>query len=521
LRQLVTESLVLASVACAFGLFLAWIGVRTIHTFALTDIPRMETASLDLRVLGATLAISLMCGVLSGLWPAFKASQVRPGDTLKTGGLITTDSARSHLRDLLAISEIAAAIVLLVAAGLIVRSFVHLSRSDWGFNPDRLLLIDVKVPPEMKRQPEPANEWAESVVATLKALDGVEHASRSDGVPVRWSIWRPTTVGVNGRRAGDGGTWVVGRGYFTTAGIPILDGREFGGEDSALAASRVVVSQALARKLWPRERAVGKQLQLLDLKRVNGKPLPEILERVKRRDPTLASDPNVLEPIEGRQWEVIGVVADVRMFGLDLTPDPALYLDYRQCPRTWNLAGSISTKLLVRTTNKPTDVAERAKAAIVAVNPRATFTEIAPMADLVSKSIGGRGSNKLMILVSTVFGTLALTFAIIGIYGVVSHSVSQRLREIGIRVALGASQGDVVHVVIGYTARLLTFGLALGLTAAWAVTRGLQSQLAGVTATDAPTYAGAVVVLALPVLAACLLPLRRALRFDPVALFKA
>src|SRR6185503_7918525 len=149
-------------------------------------------------------------GIVSGVWPAWRASRVRVSDALKSGGLAATAGSRSQLRDLLAVSEIAAAITLLIAAGLIVRSFVNLSQSDWGFNPDKLLLIDVKTPPEMKKQRDVANEWAESVVAKLRALDGVEHASRSDGAPIRWGSWKPTSLAVDGEMVTKGwsaGTW--------------------------------------------------------------------------------------------------------------------------------------------------------------------------------------------------------------------------------------------------------------------------------------------------------------------------
>jgi predicted permease len=526
LRQLLTESVLLAALAGALGVLLAWAGVRAIHAFALSDIPRMDNARLDPRVLGLTVVISLMAGVVSGVWPAWKASRVRVSDTLKSGG-VTTTGARSQLRDLLAISEIAAAITLLVVAGLIVRSFINLSRSEWGFNPDKLLLIDVTVPPELKKQRDPANDWAESVVARLRGADGVERASRSDNAPIRWTVWRPTWLGVDGgmvTRGWSAGTWVVGPDYFATAGIPILEGREFGGDDTAAAPSRVVISQALARKLWPNQRTVGKRLQLLVLKTVNGELTPDVIARMKRHDQTLGNDPNVWEPVEGKSWDVIGVVGDVRMFSLDIVPNPALYLHHRQTPRAgiWGVDNSsFSLKFLVRTRNRPGAVAERAKAAILSVNPHASFREIVPMQDVVSAKIGGRGTNKLMLLVSTLFGGLALTFAVIGIYGVVSHTISQRIREIGIRMALGAGRAAVVRVVMVYALRLLVAGLALGLTAAWATTRGLQPQLSGVTVTDSATYATAVIVLSCAVLAACLLPLRRALRFDPVTLFRA
>jgi putative ABC transport system permease protein len=166
-------------------------------------------------------------------------------------------------------------------------------------------------------------------------------------------------------------------------------------------------------------------------------------------------------------------------------------------------------------------VIDAAKTHILAANPELTFSEIVPMADLVARSIGGRGSNKLLLIVATFFGTMSLVFATIGIYGVVAHNVSQRLREIGIRVALGASRRDVVRVVLGYATRLLVSGLALGATVAWATTRSMGALLFATTPTELSTYVLAITTLAFAVLLACLLPLRRAVRFDPVVLFKA
>ena len=209
------------------------------------------------------------------------------------------------------------------------------------------------------------------------------------------------------------------------------------------------------------------------------------------------------------------------MFGLAIQPNPALYIESRQTPRDrlWSTASSL--KVMLRTTGNPADVAEQAKAQILDANPQLAITEVVPLADLVAQSIGGRGSNKLLLIVATVFGALALAFATIGVYGVVAHNVTQRLREIGIRVALGATGRDVVRIVLGYGLRLLLSGLALGVTAAWAATRGMGALLFATTPTDAFTYASVIATLVLASFFACALPLRRALRFDPVTLFKA
>jgi len=211
----------------------------------------------------------------------------------------------------------------------------------------------------------------------------------------------------------------------------------------------------------------------------------------------------------------------VRMFALGVEGNPAFYVSTRQPIRNDPFMGGSSLKVLLRTSGAPTEVVAAAKARILAVDPSLSFEEVVPLADLVRRSVGGRGSPKLMVLVGSVFGALALGFATIGIYGVVAHNVAGRLREIGIRMALGADRREVVRMVVGYAMRLLTSGLALGVTVAWAATRGMRALLFATTPTDPATYAAVIVTLSAAAVVACVRPLRTALRFDPVTLFKA
>ncbi len=266
LRQLLTESLLLVAISAVLGVFVAWIGVRLIHGFALTDIPRMEHARLDARVLLFTGAVAVATAILSSLWPAWKASGVRISETLKLGATATTGASRSQLRDLLAVTEIAAAVTLLVASGLVVKSFVQLSRADWGFNPENLLLIDAELPEDVWRNRDRVTrqEIADSVRARLEALPGVERVAVGENAPIRWTSWAPRPVAVDGRVVdATMGVWLVGRGHFAAAGIPIHEGREFTGQDDERAPRRIVVSRALATKLWPGQSAVGKSLEIL------------------------------------------------------------------------------------------------------------------------------------------------------------------------------------------------------------------------------------------------------------------
>ena len=209
LRQLLTESVLLVTGSAVMGLLVAWVGVRAIHAFALTDIPRMEYARIDGRVLGFTLLVSLVTALISGLWPAWKASAVKVSETLKLGATATTGASRNQVRDLLAVTEIAAAVTLLVASGLVVKSFVELSRADWGFNPERVLLFDVKLPIASLRDRAYQLEFTEQLLARLKPLPAVERVAVSRNAPIRWSGWSPRPLSVDGRLLSDvsAGVW--------------------------------------------------------------------------------------------------------------------------------------------------------------------------------------------------------------------------------------------------------------------------------------------------------------------------
>lgn len=524
MRQLLSETALLVAVSTTLGVALAWSGVRTIHAFSLTEIPRMEAARLDLRVLGFTLAVSFATAIASGLWPAWKASRVDVADSLKVGAGTTTNGAGRQARDLLAIAGIATAVVLLVASGLLVRSFVGLSRAHWGFNPDNLLLIDVTMPKGVAAERTSRDDLTEDIRRRLASLPGVERVTASGVAPIRWRSWAPRPLEVDGRIPGDltAAVWTVGRDYFSTAGIRLIEGREFDHRDGAAAPRRTVVSRTLAAKLWPHQSALGKSLKILQFKTRDAKSIdPAIAERLRRLSAGRSGrgwpeDRSMFDVLDGATWEVIGVADDVRMFGLSIAGNPALYLDARQRPAEW--VGGRQLKVMLRA---DAGVLGAAKDQILAANKDVAFNEIVRLDELVAQSIGGRGSSKLLVLVASIFGALALTFATIGIYGVVAHNVRERLREIGIRIALGAGRGDVGRMVAGYAFRLLASGLGLGLTAAWAATRSMRALLFGVTPTDVVTYLIVVAVLAVASLAACAGPFRRAIRFDPVVIFNA
>lgn len=329
IRQLLTESLTLSGLACAAGVALCWMGVHAIETLGLTDIPRMEQARVDGPLVAFMVTLSLLAGLLSGLWPAWNASRVRPSDTLNAGAAATIGARQSQARDLLAITEVAIAVTLIVVSGLVVRSFVQISRADWGFKPDNLLLMTVQPPRGIARDRVQRMEFVDVVSDRLRRLAEVEHVSVTDNAPIRWQAWWPRPLLVNGElSAVTAGIWAVGPSYFVTAGVPILDGRAFDDREATDHPRSVVVSQSLARHLWPGEQAVGKTLGILDLRRDITQA--DLAARIRQSIRPAASD---YEAVDGAIWEVVGVAGDVRMHSLEEPGNPALYLDTRQYPR--------------------------------------------------------------------------------------------------------------------------------------------------------------------------------------------
>jgi putative ABC transport system permease protein len=515
--QLLTESLALSLVSGTLALAITWWGIQILRSLSLTDIGRLDTAQIDLRLVAFAVALSLLSALVTGMWPAWNAAGIRISDVLKGGTNVTgTNGGRRMLRDLLGISEIALATMLLIVAGLFIGSFVRISGANWGFDPNRLFVMLVALPPSAASSREGREEWKGVLRDRLTQSGAVEAVATATGAPIRY-VWKPTQLVVDGQKAGwTAAGWTVGPDYFRTLGTRIVEGREFGVQDVATAAPVAVVSESLARTLWPGADAIGKVLRVPRLRTSGGDIAPEIAERLRRRDKTLMSD---MSAFEVDTYEVIGVVEDIRAFGLDLVPEPAFYLDSRQ-ERSLELSGK-SAYLLVRTIKgDATEVATIVNHALASGDLNGELRTVDSMSELVAHSIGGRGSNRLMMLVAALFGGLALMLATIGIFGVMLHTVNQRLSEMGVRIAFGAGRSDIVRLVLGYGVRLLCSGVALGLALAWAVSRSMQSLLFGLATTDLATYATAVLILVSAVVLACLVPVRRALSVDAARLFR-
>jgi putative ABC transport system permease protein len=521
LGHLLTESVMLALLGGVGGGLLAYWGIRFVRGLGLTDIPRIGTTGLNLHVLAFTVATSLLTVLVFGLGPAVLASRANLSEPLTRGGATTRGAGRSELSDLLVVGEVALALVLLMGAGLLVKSFARLVRSDWGFRPHNLLEASVQLPGSSTSSPSRQAEYTQQVLGRLKVLPGVESAAMSTCVPLdRGSGWMPTGLAVDGRIVRKGwetyaaGAWIVGPGYFRTLGVPVLRGREFADQDGRPGPPVVVISKALADKFWRGVDPVGRQLQLahLHLRDREGREV-ERAGKPFRPDHLAEECPACKLEYEvdpGPPLVVVGVVGNVRMFGLDVEVPPALYLSVTGYQ--YELGG---IKFVVRTSADPLRLAAAVRGQIMEVDRGAGIGQLTTMEELVRRSIGGRGSNKILVVISVMFGSLGLLLATGGVYGVLSYVVSQRTQEFGVRMALGAARGDIIWLVMGHGSRLIVSGTALGMAGAWALTRLLSNFLFGVKPTDPATFALVVPLLGAAALLACLVPTRRATRTDP------
>jgi predicted permease len=514
--QLITESLVVASAGAGCAFAVSWIGIRVIRSLSLSDISRIDATRVDLRLVGVAAILALLVTVVSGVWPAWKTAGVDVNDVLKIGPGSVTSSPKRVARELLAATELALATALLVAAGLLVGSFVRLSAADWGFDPHNLFITTpLRTPASAAASPETFATWTESIRSRISAIPGVESVAAAGGMPIHY-VWSPSQVRVNGKTTESAG-WTIWEGYFRTLGTHLLEGREFDARDSASAEPVAVVSRAFAHQFWPRQSPLGQPFQLMYFRTVNGKIAPDIEARMRKHDRSVLDDPTAWEVAGNITWHVIGVVGDIRAYGLDVIGDPAFYLSYRQAPPRWNQR--TAERFAVRIHGDPSSLLANVRSAIAPIDPTVKVQSVESMSELVARSIGGRGSTRLMMLVSVLFGALTLLLTMSGIFGIVLHTVTQRMPEIGVRVALGADRADVARLMLGYAGRIIIGGVALG-TIAWASARVLKAFVFGVTATDPGTYAISIALLVVCVLSACLMPIRRAMQCDPTTLLR-
>ncbi len=481
IRQLLTESLLLGLSGGGVGLVLAMLGLGVFQRMAPGNLPRMDEVRLDGQVLAFTLLVSLATGIVFGLLPAWQATRTEVNEPLKEGGRGMTESrGRNRLRSGLVITEIALSLVLLIDAGLLIRSFVRLNNEPAGFQTSHLLAVDVGLPEVKYKDGREQAAFFDDLLDRLTHLPGVESVGAVSALPFSGANgWY--SVSVDGRPAPAPGEPAsaayreISAGYFRTLKLPLIAGREFSDQDRESSPGVVVVNQAFARAFFPKEEALGRRIQVSE-----------------------GPGPN--------PCEIVGIIRDVKNFGLAEKVVPEMYYPYRQ-----RSSGYFS--VLVRAKGDPASMANSLRDAVLAIDRDQPVHNIRTMDQLVVNSLAGR---RFMMTLLGIFAGVALILCAIGIYGLISYTVAQRTHEFGIRMALGARASDVLQLVLRQGVRLALAGLILGAVGAWAGTRLLANQLYGIEAHDPVTFVLGMVVLGAVALLACLIPARRAAKVDPM-----
>jgi predicted permease len=484
-QQLLTESMVLVILGGLLGLSLACLAVPSVVRYLPVDLPRASEIAVDGRVLVFTSLLSLFTGILFGLLPLLQSKQVNPNDSLKQNGrgMVT---GQSRLRSALIIGQVAVALVLLVGAGLMTKSFWMLLRVSPGFRTEHILTARLSLPPQYTNgnvfgtgQHRRISDFQRELLGRVWGIPGVQSAAFTAYLPMS-GIDNSWAFDIEGRPAKPPGVYdvtnyrPVSAGYFETIGIPLQRGRTFDPTDNEDSLLVVVVNDFMARTYWNQQNPVGQRLRFGDQK-----------------------------------WRtIVGVVGDVHHEGLGTKPEPEMYIPYGQIPNVES-----RPTIVLRTSIEPTNVTSALRKAVSEVDPNVPLDQIETMKQIVSVSVGEPRFRTAVLLM---FAILALFVASIGLYGVTSYLMSQRTREFGIRVAVGASSGSLLRLVLGQAAKLISIGICFGLIGAMLLARSIASLLYGITPFDAAIFASVSLMLAVVALLASFIPARRAASVDPI-----
>jgi putative ABC transport system permease protein len=481
IRQLLTESTLLAVTGGAIGLLLAWWGVSALVKINEAQIPRASEIGLDWRVLAFTLGVALLTGIIFGLVPALQASKADLHETLKEGGRTGSSGARGWVRGTLVVLEMALALVVLVSAGLLIRSFWRLQQVNPGFVPQNVLAMSVTLPATKYREPVQRANFFKELLQRIRALPGVRSAGACSILPLSGNN-SSGSFRIEGRDVPQGQSlphgdrWAATTDYFSTMKIPIVRGRFFDDRDTMESQPVAIIDETMQRKYWPNEDPVGKRISFQGGQQ---------------------------NPI----WrEIVGIVGHVKHRALEGESRVQYYI-----PHTQMQAGNLN--LVVRTDADPTSLAGVVRGAIKGMDKDLPVFRVQTLEQYVIDSMAQR---RFALTLLGIFALVALALASVGLYGVLSYSVTQRLHEIGIRMALGARAADVLRLVIGQGMLLALAGVALGVVGAFLLTRLMANLLFGVKASDPLTFVAIALLLTLVALVACFVPARKATKVDPM-----
>jgi len=477
IRQLLTESVLLGISGGLLGVLLAAWGLDLLLAIGENSIPRVKEIRPDGLVLAFSLLISIATGLIFGLVPALHASRPDLNDALKEGSRSASGSVRSNrTRSVFVVAEVAICLVLLIGAGLMMKSFSRLLNVSPGFNPENVLSVNVALSGSRYRDGASVSGFYKQTLERLSALPGVQSASIVTALPMAGSFGS-RYFGIEGRppqppgQGFNANTNLATPGYFETMNIPLLDGRDFQEGDVRGTPDVVIINQEAARRYWPDENPVGQRITF-----------------------------------ENRTRTVIGVVGDVKQSGLDIETRPEMFSPYYQVTMPFGT-------VLVRTRTDPAAMISAVRGAMQEIDRDLPLYGIKTVSDVISESVAPRRLNMLLL---GIFAGLALVLAAVGLYGVISYSVSQRTREIGIRMALGASHNSVLRLVVGQGLVLSVAGVAIGVTASFFLTKFMATLLFGVSPTDPMTFVAISALLIGVSIVASVIPARRAMKVDPM-----
>ena len=483
-RQLLTESSLLAVMGGLLGMALAIWVVRVLISLAPTSIPLTAGVSLDIRVIVFTLVVSLVTAFIFGLAPSLQTTKLDLNETLKDSGRNTTGSSGHRLRGLLVITEIALAGILMIGAALMVKSFMRLQNVDPGLDASNLLTFQISLPQSKYGDDPKSSNFYKQLQERLKSLPGVESVSGTTVLPMDGTS-NYTSFTIEGRPPLAQGEFLFAEhigifpDYFRTFRIPLLKGQEFNAQMGHGTPPVVIINESMAKLHWPNEDPVGKRIQI--------------------------------DYDQGVPREIVGVVSNVKHFGLDAPPKPEMYVPQYQYEY-------LSSYLTVRTSSDPMTLAGAVAGATREVDPDLPIYNIRTMEETISTSVA---RQRFSMLLMSIFAGVAAILSCIGLYGVIAYSVNQRKQEMGIRIALGAQSAHILKLIIGYALKLALIGVGISLVGAFLLTRVLSSLLYGVSTKDPIAFAAIAFLLIFMAILSSFIPARKATRVNPIVALRS